>query len=369
MIIKVGFKNFLSLRDCSIKLEKFNVLIGPNASGKSNFVKGLELVKNFVSRGVEGIKLTFPNLKFEDIIYGKTGDNFSISILLDSHNKRIRYEISFGIEYIKETMKVEDKIIFSRRSTVNNEVIRISQFRIPPSIREYFNVRIYFSRPLIRLVQYLPPEARDAVGYLANMSFFSFNPDAIRASSNVTKEPKLLKDGSNIGRVLLHLYLEERDKFSELEEIIRSLIPDVKEIIPKLRGNIVYIAAKDFKINKIIEPQLISDGTVRIIAIVTSLVISQSLVAYEEPENCVHPKLLESIVDLMKKLGRQIIITTHSPYLLDFVAPEDIILVRRINGETKLSRLIDRREIEAVKKLLEEGGTLGEAWYSGLMGE
>ena len=89
--------------------------------------------------------------------------------------------------------------------------------------------------------------------------------------------------------------------------------------------------------------------------------------AYEEPENCVHPHLLESLVYIMRESNKQVILTTHSPYLLDFVKPEEVLLVKRVNGETIVEKP-QGIQMEKIKKFLEEGGTLGEAWYSGLLG-
>ena len=147
------------------------------------------------------------------------------------------------------------------------------------------------------------------------------------------------------------------------------LIPDVKEIVPVLREDVVWIAFREKYSNMLIDPEFLSDGSLRLLALLVSLLGEGPVVAYEEPENFIHPHLLESVVDIVKKSGKTVIITTHSPYLLDYVEPKDIILVTKVNGETKLRRLMDTDEIKAVRKYLEEGGTLGEAWFSGLMGE
>jgi len=113
----------------------------------------------------------------------------------------------------------------------------------------------------------------------------------------------------------------------------------------------------------------VSDGTLRLIAIALALYGGASVVALEEPENCVHPRLLETLVDAMREAPTQVVVTTHSPYLLDHVEPEEVYLVVGEGLETKVRKLSETREVEAVKKFLKEGGTLGEAWYTGLLGE
>jgi predicted ATPase len=64
-----------------------------------------------------------------------------------------------------------------------------------------------------------------------------------------------------------------------------------------------------------------------------------------------------------------VVATTHSPYLLDHVEPEEVYVVSRVGIETKVRRLSETEEAKLVKRFLEEGGTLGEAWYSGLLSE
>ena len=63
-----------------------------------------------------------------------------------------------------------------------------------------------------------------------------------------------------------------------------------------------------------------------------------------------------------------LILVTHSPHLLDHVEPEEVYVVEKPGRETVVKKLSNSREMKAVKKFLQEGGTLGEAWYSGAMG-
>lgn len=81
----------------------------------------------------------------------------------------------------------------------------------------------------------------------------------------------------------------------------------------------------------ILEPYQISDGTLRLLAFIAALFLGDLVVAFEEPENCIHPWLLKTLIHLCKNIAPcQIIITTHSPYLLDKVNPEDILVVEKL---------------------------------------
>jgi predicted ATPase len=74
---------------------------------------------------------------------------------------------------------------------------------------------------------------------------------------------------------------------------------------------------------------------------------------------------------MMRKADCQVIVTTHSPYLLSHVRPEEVIVVWREMGEEGLETKVKRpseEELARVRGLLEEGWTLGEVWYSGIIG-
>lgn len=139
-------------------------------------------------------------------------------------------------------------------------------------------------------------------------------------------------------------------------------------MIPHIEETDVEIWIKIKGLEEPLKPHNISDGTLRFLAIISALYGGSSLVVLEEPENCVHPYLLETLMDLARDSPSQVIITTHSPYLLDHVKPEEVYLVRREGLETKVEKLSTISEMEYAKRFLEEGGTLGEAWYSGIIG-
>jgi predicted ATPase len=111
-----------------------------------------------------------------------------------------------------------------------------------------------------------------------------------------------------------------------------------------------------------------SDGTVRFLAHL-GVVFGASpppLVCFEEPENFIHPHSLELLAHVLEKASArsQILLTTHSPYLLNFLEPEDVIIVEKHEGATKASR---PEHQGAIKEALKTLG-LGEIWYAGSLG-
>ena len=143
------------------------------------------------------------------------------------------------------------------------------------------------------------------------------------------KPPSDVRDigvlGEDIAPFLFHLKAEYPKFFDAVKRTLRSLIPSVEDLsvdLDKRRGTLdiqVKQGGVDFS------SRIVSEGTLRVLAI-CALAVNPwggSLLAFEEPENGIHPRRLELIVDLLTSLaivqGRQVIVTTHSPLLCNAV--------------------------------------------------
>ncbi len=87
------------------------------------------------------------------------------------------------------------------------------------------------------------------------------------------------------------------------------------------------------------------------------------LLIIDEIENSLHPKTLEKLLDELKSCDTTVIITTHSPVVVDMSEPEDIVIVEKVAEETKFRRIKNPEEIK--KKLKEAGITFSEGWLYG----
>jgi len=376
LINKLTIKNFLSLRNISLKLGKLNVLVGPNASGKSNIVKALRTISTIIKNGPANIANILGVKNFKEITFQmKENITAYLSLNMNINGKKISYNLEFMRDGYKETITAEKELLFTRSSTMQGYSCRykttdgkLKPASHPISTQRYFNIHIPTGVPLHKFP--FPPDTREEIlevkKALSLINSYSFEPSKIRFAAPVTQPPLLGYDGGGLPRVLLHLYLENRKAFGEIESILKSLIPRIEEVVPHIEGTEVILAVREKDIEDLLSPYLISDGTLRLLAFITATLTSKTLVTFEEPENCIHPHLLQSLIDMLRKAPSQVLLTTHSPYLLDHVEPEEVVVVEKINNETKLTKLLERKEIETVKKFLEEGGTLGEAWYSGL---
>jgi len=370
-IEELRLRNFLSLRDVALELGKLNVFIGPNASGKSNIARALQLL----SHHARGDLPLLPNYdSFKEIVYNfdpMESVELSVRVVIDA--RRIIYRLSLTSEdYVEEAYVNERNVLSSMGSRPNAGVVaQEGDYRYwnkPHSPFPYFERSLPHRSALASMPAYASKDLHKLASLLKGIRVYSFAPERIRASCPIGAAPILRYHGDNLARFLLHLFLEDRRAFNELEQAFMSCVPEVMEIIPHIEGGEVEVWLRVKELSEPLRPANISDGSLRLLAYIAALYSGGSLVVFEEPENNIHPHLLETIIDLARKAPCQVIITTHSPYLLDHVKPEEVYVVKKVDAETRVKKLSETSEIDSVKTLLEEGGTLGEAWYSGMLG-
>ena len=208
-----------------------------------------------------------------------------------------------------------------------------------------------------------------ALRHMSRWRFYSFTVPSIRRESSARKQLNLERDGSNLAQVLLTLKTERPKAFSAIEEVLKLAIPEVEELLTPLteEGN-TYVAIQE-KGFAPFDYHQVSDGTLRLLAYITALNLDADLICFEKPENFVHAQLLRLLAEILKKSDKQIVLSTHSPYFLDHLEPEDLIIVEKKDGKTKLRRVEAEKQKKEIQNLLEEGIPLGEAYYSGAIYE
>ena len=126
---------------------------------------------------------------------------------------------------------------------------------------------------------------------------------------------------------------------------------------------------------KSLSPSQLSEGTYKTLALLLYLGMGNSrLVLVEEPEVCTHHGLLASIVEMLKSYSRkkQIVISTHSDFILDKVKPDTVYIVKNPRGKgtvvKHLPEAMSRKDYEALKAYLKTTGNLGEYWRDSELG-
>lgn len=360
MIRKLKVKNYKSLRDVEVELGKFNVLIGPNAGGKSNLLDSLA----FLSEITQEEKRKALDLRggYERVVFGGKEENIEISIDFLLKEKPFKYFINFffpkGIKEEKLTM--EDKALIERGSPKEGKILSDKE--------EYRTLSQNPILPFIYSHGFYESDSRiiEARKYLSLWRFYQFITSEMRKTLPAKKSFNLAKRGENLAQVLLSLHTERPKVFQKIEDTLSQGITEVEELLtPLTEERETFIALREKGFERAFDYYQVSDGTLKHLAYITGVTLPESsLVCFEEPENFIHPYLLKLLVEVLRKSEKQIILSTHSPYLVNFVEPEEVIVVEKEEGETSLRK---EKEPEKLREVLKELG-LGELWISGALG-
>lgn len=336
MIKSVHFKNFKALKDATLPLSQFTLIVGPNGSGKSTAMQALQMANN-PRRDL-----------FSSIVTAGLQDQVGTITEIT-----IKWDMSPG-ELVSRTVW---------ESTINS---------VDSYGPTFENVD---GRPMVSTF-----DRQILTDKLKNFRIFSF--DALRLCSPVqlTTKVELQSDGSNLAGVLDYLRDHEPERFESLNEELGKWLPEFDRILfdTPIAGHRAFLLRTRSSKHRIQASDL-SHGTLFALAFLTLAYLPNppAIICFEEPERGIHPRLLREIHDAMYRLcypgeyGEkrepvQVIATTHSPYFLDLYKehPEEIVIAQKDEQGIHFERLSEKPDIN---EFLQDA-PLGEVWYSGILG-
>lgn len=389
MIEQLQVRNYKSLEDVTINLRPLNVFVGPNNSGKSNILDCFQFLVDFVTRGAGAVH---SRGGFGTLIWG--GDlKRAISIELEgklSQSSRISIEkesVSYSIPYryelqlaggpthyqlIKEifTIKRDQRVqrILEFPSSNDPKTCQILDEEGRLVLNVGYSPESYIKYVLQAPKQY-PLTLQIFAMFLSSWRSYHLIPSRMRYPLPVKKDLQLQPEGENLSTVLLSLQSEYRDDFKRVVETLKAGVPELRELYTAITGEgSTYITIEEQGLDQRIPAWAMSDGTLQLLAYLAVLYspTPPSLACFEEPENFLHPHLLQLLADLFKEASKrtQILMTTHSPYLLNFMDPADLLIVEKSEGKTKVRPAHKKKGLKEALRVL----GLGEMWYAGSLG-
>jgi predicted ATPase len=380
LLRSITLRNILSFgpETESLKLQNLNVLIGPNASGKSNLLDALSLLRacprdpQLVTRkGGVG----------EWIWKGKPNGAASIEVTVSRLGKEppLRHHFAFLAE--RQTFRLQnewiDKVAKGRRTGAvplyydlrkGRPVITVGAKRLGVSLSK-------FDPDLSILAQRKDPERYPAIAHLASSyegirlyRNWSFGRDTIVRRPQPSDLPvhPLMENFSNLGLFLGWLRQDARAKAVLLDNL-RDLYEDLTDFDISIKGGTVQVIF--YEGDFVIPATQLSDGSVRYLCLLAILLDPDPppLIAVEEPELGLHPDLLPKMADLLVEASQrtQLIVTTHSEILVDALTkhPESLVVCEKHSRCTTMRRL-DPDDLKIWLKKYR----LGELWSSGELG-
>lgn len=408
----LGFKirNFGTLRDVTLgrlwnekgtgELTPMTAVIGKNGSGKSTLFDAFGFLSDCLKNGVE--EACDRRNGFERILsQGKKGPlMFEIYYREERNDRPITYEVSFALdnknrphvksERLRQRRKGQDRgqpfsflILEEGHGLVwkgGYEGIeeKSGQINLDELMREESSereiVELQDNRKLgIATLGALKQHPRISAfrQFIEGWYLSYFAPDAARSLPLAGPQKHLNIHGDNIGNVVQFMEREHPKQFEKILKDIAEKIPGIDKIATqRMPDGRLLLNFNDKGFKDPFSAQQMSDGTLKVFAylLLLSDPTPPPFICIEEPENGLYHKLLETLAQQFRtyvmegKSKSQIFITTHQPYFVDALAPNEVWILEK--GKDGFSKIRRASEDAVIQGLVDEGLPLGGLWYS-----
>lgn len=375
---KVHIKNFLSLRDVELPLKPLTVLVGPNASGKSNVLNALNLLNMLmIAENVPPVEVISDSLW--------AGGARRITFQLQAKVRETPTEYRLEIE------EASDNPFASEELSVNGiPVIKVQSGKGNVWDENRKNQTTYTSNRLAlkSAGDYgNKPVTGELTAFVKGWQFYNFQPDLIRRALLVEEftpeefktfreSPKLDANGLALSAVLPYWHQHRGELFNNVSASLAASTNISLDYCSIDSGNHLCLLEG---YEKPIPLARASDGTLRLVAyyILLNQPELPPLIAIEEPERNLHPNALADIAEVLEQIAKrtQVIITTHSSQLLDEFKAQNlsdslgVLLLRNLPGRgTEVINVADiRSERAAVDGWIADFGVGSAIFHSELL--
>ncbi len=419
---QLNVSNFKSFEDISVDFGWFNVLVGANASGKSNFVSIFSFLKDIVSKGLENAISCQGGMDYVRNINLRSSQPLSMELIIDSDTEREvfieregggligisphEFSYKFAVDFGRKSYSIAEEIMgigmeisrLERRNgkmkegeTLEKGKIVIYKkkgkikYEIDEDIKQYLEKyiflplldrmskeesrkKLFLERGILLFPLPVDSQLRD---FIHTISLYDFYPKYSKQSTQITGPSELEPDGSNLA-IVLKTILEDKEKTEKLSDILRSILPFVEKIgVEKLLDKSLITSLKEVYSKEKLPAFLISDGTMNITALIIALYFEMKpFLIFEEPERNIHPYLISRVMEMMRDVSedmkrRQIIMTTHNPEVVKYADVDHLLFMYR--DENGFSRISRPSEKEQVKTFLESDVSLEDLYVRNLL--
>ena len=331
MIAAVHFRNFKALRSAAVRLAPFNLLLGPNGSGKTSLIQALLRLRTLAA---------LPAVHAEDLKGQRpTGP-------------QVEFHFNPPFQNVRVTLGCNTDELVCNSLVVDHPVGL-------PGVAMWGELRTQ----------------------LQSIRAFLFDHYAMAVPVKREAHAELSSNGGNIAAVLVGWKEKQPAVFAAMEKEFCRLMPEFAALGLRDAGNGLVELTAQLAQNgqEIVTADSFSQGTLYLLAILTLAFAPEppAIVCLEEADRGMHPRSLREVRDALYRLSYpkdmemsrapvQVIATTHSPYLLDQFKehPEEVVLASKHGREANFERLSDRADIMEMMKET----NLGDLWYSGILG-
>lgn len=383
--------NYKSLRNVCFNPSPLSVLVGPNASGKSNFASAVHFLSEVYSQGLEvavARKGGYENIAFRKQRRSKAAIEFEITLEATLHELGLaspefeeystlffqlthKFSIVATGSGIKSAFKVRDEACDVVAPPINGlpqrQMFHIERnFKskelevnfpaqapqdvlnkargVTTALKDIYRAGFFSGQQLV--MGTVPFNALfPALSAVSNFDVYQVSTALSRTSGVPTPNPKLSSAGENLPALIDWLQRAHPKEWKIVLSGMRDVLPGLKGIsVEYLHTKTLGIFFKEEGVGHSWTADEVSDGTMQALALLTASVDPRtSLLLIEEPENSVHPWILRVIMERLREVSKSknVIVTSHSPVLINLMKPEEVWVVFRKNSESHLQRLMD----------------------------
>jgi len=417
MITLIEALHFRCLRDVHRPLNSLQVLVGPNATGKTTFLDVITFLAQLVSQGLE-TAISERTQNFENLVFGRSGKRFELAIEAEVpknlrekqvNNERgiIRYEVSVGVPGKSvEAAILAEKVLLKTTPNCSRNGQRRLEFPSPPSPRNSImspkaakgtkvivnkvaggNDNFYDERGKGWAHAFKLGPSKSALGnlpedeskfpastwlkrlLLEGVQQLVLNSLLIRKASPPGQTRKFKPDGSNLPWVIKTLQKKSPDRFHDWIAHLQTALPDITTIrtIERQDDKHRYLVIR-YRGGLEIPSWVASDGTLRLLALTLPAYLPDFRGVYlvEEPENGIHPTAVQTMFQSLSSVyNAQMLLATHSPVILSLADPESVLcFAKSTDGATDI---VSGSEHPALKEWKGET-SLGVLFAAGVLG-
>jgi predicted ATPase len=314
MIEELAIKNFKSLAEFSINLKKFNCLIGMNGSGKSTVLQAIDFISQLIQGNVDEwlTRRDWTSLELNCKLKSESNIRLGIKYKIEQGDQIIwtasfnRHELFCSLESIRVNgtviFKVQNKLYRIGDNAVNN-----IEFNYQGSILSQLK-DTKLPAPILQF--------RDYMRRIRSLELLS--PNLLRKRARTT-DFDIGQGGEKLSAFLHGIKGEKRDS---LIKLLRSFYPNMQDykVSSQQSGWKKLTIIEQFGTQQLeTEARHINDGLLRILAILAQSSSNHSLILLDEIENGINPEIVEKLVDTLVESTQQILVTTHSPMILNYL--------------------------------------------------
>lgn len=364
-IREVHLRNYRSIGDAVVRLSEFTVLVGPNGAGKTNFVDGLAFVQECLSTSIETALARRGGMGQVRYGFADMDAGVGLRVVLELARGAVAdyaFEISMRSRGAIEVS--EERCVLSTGGAETHRFeVRYGEFQTGlPGLRpaiEPGRLALYAASAI--------REFRPVYDFLLGIRAYAIQPERLRDLRNPGPGISLEREGGNAAAVFRYLQEHHPDRYQRVRNLLAAVVPglDLREGATVGGKQFLLFAEHREPRREPVPffPESVSDGTLRMLGLLLAVYqpATPTVLLVEEPEATIHPAAVDVVMSVLLDAAKrsQVVLTTHSPDVLDYGSLPDgtIRVVAKTARGTSIAPVANSSR-EAIRQRLYSPGEL-----------